>query len=111
MVKDDITKNIANRLKTIRSIRGYTLDKIARKMGVSRKQIQNYENCDCAVSLVKLYQLSEIFDVSINYFLDGIDKRKNILSQEDMTLVLMFHRIKDNTVRQNILKLIKEMGS
>ena len=111
MLKDDITKNIADRLKTIRGIRGYTLDKVARKIGVSRKQIQNYETCDCSISLVKLYQLSEVFDVSVNYFLDGIDKRKNILSNEDLTLVSMFHRIKDNDVRKNILQLIKEIGN
>ena len=110
MHKDYITENVANRLKMIRKIRGFTLEGLARKIGISRKQVQNYENCDCSISLSKLYQLSEIFNVSVDYFLDGLNQHNNILSDEDMNLITMFHHIPDKVIRDDILNLIKEIS-
>ena len=106
MQQNNIDAYVAERLKMIRKIRGITLKNIAGRMGISCKQMQNYETCNCAISLVRLQQLAEILNVNVGYFVDGIEEKKNSLTNEDLRLVYKLRSIKDSEVKKNICELI-----
>lgn len=110
MRSEEVKPYIANRVKLLRGIRGLTLDEIAKQIGVSRKQVQNYENCDCAIPLVRLWQLANVMRVDINFFWDGINGKKCEIKDEDLQLIEMLNKIKDKEVKRNIIKMIKTLA-
>ncbi len=109
MQNEEIMPYIAERLKLLRGLRKLSLEKIANQMGLSRKQIQNYENCNCAIPVVRLWQLANIMKVNMDFFWEGMNEN-NANSNDDLQLIKMFHKIKDKDVRQNIVKIIKTLA-
>ena len=109
MQRENIVTYVADRLKMMRKIKRLTLENVAQKMGVSRKQVQNYENCNCSIPLVRLYQLAEVLDINVSFFVEGIDKKPNSLSNDDLQVIYILKNIKDREVRNNIVAFIKSL--
>lgn len=64
------------RLKELRKKAGYTQDDLARKTGVSKRTIQNWEDGVSSIKSDRLKTLCEIFDVDAPYLL-GYNNVKN----------------------------------
>lgn len=64
------------RLKELRKKAGYTQDDLARKTGVSKRTIQNWEDGVFSIKSDRLKNLCEIFDVDVPYLL-GYNNVKN----------------------------------
>lgn len=69
--------NFSNRLKELRESFGYTQSDLAEKLNVSRSTIAGYETKGKEPDYIKLKELSNIFNVSIDYLL-GKTNLKNI---------------------------------
>jgi len=111
MKNEEITGYIANRLKLIRQIRGLTLEKTAKKLGVSRKQIQNYETCTCSIPITRLFQLANALNININFFFDGLSEHSPIFDNDELQMINTIKKIKDSEVRKRIINLIKELAA
>ncbi|MBR4105821.1 MAG: helix-turn-helix transcriptional regulator [Alphaproteobacteria bacterium] len=109
MQNEEIMPYIAERLKLLRGLRKLSLEKIANQMGLSRKQIQNYENCNCAIPVVRLWQLANIMKVNMDFFWEGLNGN-NANSNDDLQLIKMFHKIKDKDVKKNIVRIIETLA-
>lgn len=109
MQNDKIMLYIAGRVKLLRGIRKLTLGKIASQMGLSRKQIQNYENGCSAIPIARLWQLANIMNVNIEFFWDGIKERTVENNNDDLLLVKMFHQIRDKNIKEDIINMIKAL--
>jgi transcriptional regulator with XRE-family HTH domain len=70
-MKDGLEAQVAHRIRELRVSRGMTLDDFEKFTGGSIKAvvIGSYERGSRSVSLSKLVQLAEIFEVDIQYFL------------------------------------------
>ena len=62
---------IAERLKLARSIKHMTLESVAGRLGITRKQLQNYESAQSNISVVRLWELANVLDTEPGFY--GID--------------------------------------
>lgn len=63
-----IDKQIGSRLKAIRERRGYSLEDVASKTGVSRPSLSNIERGITSTSINNLWKISKGLSVPISYF-------------------------------------------
>ena len=59
---------IAERLKLARSIKHMTLESVAGRLGITRKQLQNYESAQSNISVVRLWELANVLDTEPGFF-------------------------------------------
>ena len=100
---------VAQRLKLARNIRHLSMESVASMLGISRKQLQNYENAESNISVGRLWELANIFDVEPEFFFDGMGHKKAYISNESLELIRLFSRIKDNHVKQALLGILREI--
>ncbi|MBR5129984.1 MAG: helix-turn-helix transcriptional regulator [Alphaproteobacteria bacterium] len=122
---------VGSRIRLRRGIVGYSQEKLAEEMGITFQQVQKYERGLNRVSAGRLWKLSQILGVSVNFFFDGIDTVKspsltgapmgfceeptiledNILERKDiLELVRYYSQISDPKVAKNILDLVKSLA-
>lgn len=65
---------LGNRLKTFRTSAGYTQDELGEMLNVTKANISKYENDKIEPNLATLSKLADIFDTSIDYLIDGVQK-------------------------------------
>jgi transcriptional regulator with XRE-family HTH domain len=63
----------ADRIKQLRESRGWTLQELGNKCGVSKGQAQRYEVGDSEPPADKLRLLAEIFNVTTDYLIGLVD--------------------------------------
>jgi len=68
--------NIADRVQHLRKIAGLSQEELADKIGVSRQSVSKWESEQSIPDLDKIIILSDIFDVTTDYLLKGIETRK-----------------------------------
>uniref|UniRef100_UPI001C679AF9 helix-turn-helix domain-containing protein n=2 Tax=Clostridioides TaxID=1870884 RepID=UPI001C679AF9 len=56
-----------NRLKEVRKERGYNIQEIADKLNVAYNSVLRWENGNRKIDIDKLVELSNIYNVSIDY--------------------------------------------
>ena len=64
--------NLNNRIRTLRSEQNLSQGKLAQALGVSRQAVSKWENGTAVPDMENLIQLSELFDVDLNYLATGI---------------------------------------
>lgn len=60
-------------LKKIRKAKGYSQLKVAMELSISREAISYYENGNRSPDIQMLKKLSEYFNVSIDYLINGTE--------------------------------------
>nr|WP_106780364.1 helix-turn-helix transcriptional regulator [Lysinibacillus timonensis] len=80
----------AKRLKELRLEHGYTMEEIGKKLGIKKSSYASYESKYRRPPLERLRQLSQVYDVSVDYILGITDIRKEqhnfrtLLEQKDL---------------------------
>ena len=69
---DGIDIHLGRRLRRRRRILGLTQQQLADACGVRFQQIQKYECAANRMSAARLWQLSEVLEVPVNYFYEGL---------------------------------------
>lgn len=127
---DPIDSYVGSRIRLRRGITGYSQEKLAEEMGITFQQVQKYERGLNRVSASRLWKLSQILGVSVNFFFEGINNSSptsitnspmgfceepialedNILERKDvLELVRYYLQISDPKVAKNILDLVKSL--
>lgn len=91
-----MNEKFANRLKTLRKLKGYTQKDFSKIIGVKQTTVSNYEKGLRFPDLDKLNQIANIFNVSVDYLIgrneidnEIIDGEKyKLLNKEDYKTVL-----------------------
>ena len=104
-----IVKHVAKRLKIMRKLKNLTLEELSLSVGVSRKQLQNYEHCTSAIPIKRLFKLAKILQVNMAYFFEGIEDTHLNFCNKDIELLYMFKQIKDKNIKDNIFEMLKEL--
>ncbi len=68
--------NIADRIQYLRKTNGMSQEELADKVGVSRQAVSKWESEQSTPDLDKIILMSEIFEVTTDYILKGIDPIK-----------------------------------
>jgi transcriptional regulator with XRE-family HTH domain len=115
-----------------RVLLGMTQTDLADTMGLTFQQVQKYEKGMNRISASRLYGLSQVFDVTVEYFFEdmppeiagispakGRGKAKKLPSyehdtmttQETMRLVRAYYSIDDANVRKQVHETTKALGA
>ena len=76
LVDEERLKSIGARIRTIRTLKGFTLEEIAQKLGVTKQYLAYVETGFGYMGIPTLLALSDVFGVTPNVLL-GYDKRFN----------------------------------
>ena len=125
-----IDLHVANQVKRCRIQIGLSQKNLGDAIGLSFQQIQKYESGTNRITTGRLYQISEVLEVPINYFFEDIHEPKEeggrakvaipeVLVHSDNNhkgtdhardLFVSYYRISDTDVRDAIFALTKQLG-
>ena len=124
---------VGTRVRMRRALLGMTQTNLADALGLTFQQVQKYENGTNRVSGSRLYGLSQVFDVPIEYFFEDMppevadsspaaknrgkaktqpsDEPKLMGAQETLRLVRAYYKIEDAGVRKRVREMISVLGT
>ena len=118
--------HVGTRVRLRRILLGISQEKLGEQLGLTFQQVQKYEKGSNRISASRLYQISQILQVSVQFFFDdmphdgpesnspgmsnGCDQ-SGVLdflnSSEGLQLNKAFAEIRDPTVRRKLVELLK----
>ena len=133
---DPVDVYVGKRLRLRRNMLKMSQDYLAEAVHVTFQQIQKYENGSNRISASRLYNISEILNVPISFFFEGLDPQKKtskgdfkkaeakgVFLREDgrafkdpmadtktLELVNAFWKISDLSSRDKIFDLVRAMS-
>lgn len=82
--------NIADRIQFLRKQKGYSQEELADKVGVSRQAVSKWESEQSVPDLEKIIVMSELFEVTTDYLLKGIEPASVTNKKTIKTLYIAF---------------------
>jgi len=117
-----IDKKIGLKIKQIRKSQGLSQIDLAERIGISFQQIQKYEKGKTRISVMRLQQVSDVFEIHIGSFFEqeasakvsdvaikynSKEKQLEVLqsiNEEEMTFLRLYRKIKNKKIREGIIK-------
>ena len=131
-IPNPIDVHVGTRLRVRRKLLGMNQTKLGDAIGLTYQQVQKYENGANRISASRLFDLSRLFDVPIEYFFDdmptavaasspaqGGGKAKKppsyepdpMATRETLELVRAYYKIRDPQIRKRLYELTKAIGA
>jgi len=108
---------------------GLSQEKLGEALGLTFQQVQKYERGANRIGASRLHHISEVLEVPINYFFEGISPtftkkcgkaglseaqaqydRDPMAKRETLELVRSYYKISDPRVRRRVFELTKQLG-
>ena len=124
-----VDKHVGNRIRLRRTILGYSQQFMARKLGLTFQQVQKYEKGCNRVGASRLWDISKVLEVPMEYFFEDMDagiagsspmmstsKEKEVneddpmCRQETLELVRAYYKIRNRQLAQTISEMLKIMS-
>jgi transcriptional regulator with XRE-family HTH domain len=117
---------VGGRMRLRRIQLGLSQGALAGKIGVSFQAVQKYESGDIRISASRLYDVSQVLQVSPAFFFEGYpdglvaknlaheasaDLSETFDRREIMSLIRGYYGIKDPQLQADILRLIAKLGN
>ena len=117
----EIDQHVGARVKQIRMLRGLSQTDLGDRVGITFQQIQKNENGSNRIGGSRLWQFSQILDVPVSYFFEGLDgkpakpQRKDrharaMEQPETVKLVRNYYSIKDDEVQDTVYTLVDKLA-
>jgi transcriptional regulator with XRE-family HTH domain len=125
----EIDAYVGRRVRLRRMLIDMSQEKLGALLGLTFQQVQKYEKGVNRIGAGRLFEMSKMLGVKIDYFYDGVDEEKSssvsrngadkndnppvmefVSSGEGMQLSLAYMRIKDAKLRKRVLELVKEIA-
>ena len=132
-VPSPVDVHVGARVRVRRPLLGMTQTNLGDALGVSFQQMQKYENGANRISASRLFDLSRVFDVPIQFFFDDMPTAVAAISpankkrgkakklpryepdpmhkRETLGLVRAYYNIRDPQVRKRVCELVKALGA
>ena len=78
--------SIAERILTLRKSKGMSQEQLAEAVGVSRQAVSKWESEQASPDPEKIITLSEVFGVTTDYLLKGVEPEKEEAKAEDCSI-------------------------
>ncbi|GAB4520745.1 MAG: helix-turn-helix domain-containing protein [Amphiplicatus sp.] len=124
-----IDVHVGARVRLRRMMLGMSQDKLGEALGLTFQQVQKYEKGVNRIGASRVFELSRILDVPVQYFFDDFDRpggqaygfaegesggadsfMKVLQTPEGVQLCRHFFEIKDPKVRRRVLDLVKTLA-
>jgi transcriptional regulator with XRE-family HTH domain len=123
-----IDVHVGGRVRLRRTMIGMSQDKLADALGLTFQQIQKYEKGVNRIGASRVFEISKILNVPIQFFFDDYDMRTGsygfaeqgpddgasmmelLNSPEGVQLCKHFASIRDPKVRKRVLELVKTLS-
>lgn len=139
-VSNKVDSHVGARLRRRRILLGLSQEKLAESLGLSFQQIQKYERGGNRIGASRLYELSEILNVPVSFFFEGIEQDaekpqieeepgttihgdfitssinkpldgRRVLQRDVLELVKAFDHIQNEQLRKSVLELTRTLAS
>ena len=130
---DPVDVHVGSRVRLRRTLLGMSQGKLGEAIGLTFQQIQKYERGANRISASTLYRLSQVLDVPVSFFFDGMPPSAASTSdasssvphrpandahagpdlmarRETVDLARNYYRINDHNIRRRLFDLIKGMA-
>ena len=114
---------VGNRVRIRRMLIGMSQEKLGDLLGLTFQQVQKYEKGVNRIGAGRLFEVSRILNVPIDFFYEGVSTQPGagepegappvmefVSSGEGLQLALAFMKIKDVKVRKRVLDLVKSLA-
>ena len=112
---------VGQRIRDKRNERGMSQTEVANALGVTFQQVQKYERGTNRVGASRLFDLSGILSVPVQYFFEGLNNQPTPIEKEDdnvihlmkpdtVELVEAYYRVENPQVRSLILSTIRSIS-
>ena len=122
-----IDAQVGNRVRIRRMLIGMSQEKLGDLLGLTFQQVQKYEKGVNRIGAGRLFEVSRILGVPIDFFYEGVSSlleerpgfseaestppvMEFVSSGEGLQLSLAFMKIKDPKLRKRVLDLVKQMA-
>ena len=120
-----IDAQVGNRVRLRRMLIGMSQERLGELLGLTFQQIQKYEKGVNRIGAGRLFEVSRILGVNIDYFYEGVSSQLSsgfaersvsppvmefVSSGEGLQLSLAFMKIKDAKLRKRIVDLVRQMS-
>lgn len=119
--------HVGSRIRLRRQLLRMSQEKLGDELGVTFQQVQKYERGANRVGASRLYRLSRVLEVPVQFFFEGLNDQASmgkmaendqtpivydfIQSSDGVSLAESFSRIKDAKVRRRVLELVRTLAS
>ena len=109
--------HVGKKIRQARLVRGLTQSGVAKQLGLSFQQLQKYETGYNRVSASKLFELSQLLDVSPSYFFEGLVSgtespvQETLMDDQTAKAVKALSSIQDEKVKNHLRSMIFEIAS
>ncbi len=131
-IPSPIDVHVGARVRQRRTLLGMNQTKLGDAIGVTFQQVQKYENGANRISASRLFDLSRVFDVPVQFFFDdmpnavaasspalGGGRAKKppsyepdpMAKRETMELVRAYYKIRDPRLRKRLYELTRAIGA
>ncbi len=132
-IPNPVDIHVGSRIRLRRTLLGMSQEKLGDAIGLTFQQVQKYERGTNRVGASRLFDLSGVLDVPVQFFFNdmatevsdqaprlraGLAEAPTIefavdpmAKRETLELVRAYYRIKDPVIRKRILELCKAMGN
>jgi transcriptional regulator with XRE-family HTH domain len=114
---------VGNRVRIRRMLIGMSQERLGDLLGLTFQQVQKYEKGVNRIGAGRLFEVSRILNVPIDFFYEGVSVAQPgageaegapvmefVSSGEGLQLSLAFMKIKDSKVRKRVLDLVKSLA-
>jgi transcriptional regulator with XRE-family HTH domain len=114
---------VGNRVRIRRMLIGMSQERLGGLLGLTFQQVQKYEKGVNRIGAGRLFEVSRILNVPVDFFYEGVNDAAPganetdgapvmdfISSGEGLQLSLAFMKIKDAKVRKRVLDLVKSLA-
>ena len=120
-----IDVQVGNRVRIRRMLIGMSQERLGDLLGLTFQQVQKYEKGVNRIGAGRLFEVSRILNVPVDFFYEGLAPNPTaanepdasappvmefVSSGEGLQLSLAFMKIKDAKVRKRVLDLVKSLA-
>ena len=121
--------HVGKRVRLRRTLLGMSQEKFSKAINLTFQQVQKYERGTNRIGSSRLYQLSQVLDIPVSYFFDGLPSEFSglkapgltdvkiasfegdpLVKRETLELVRAYYRITNPSVRKRVFELVKAVA-
>ena len=124
---------VGSRVRLRRTLLGMSQEKLGEAVSLTFQQIQKYERGANRIGASRMYELSQVLDVPVQFFYDGLENlarnvtpvsgfsesekptfgedTSHLTRRETLELVRAYYRIGDGETRKRIFDMVKAIGA
>ncbi len=110
--------HVGSRVRLRRNLLGMSQAQLGSALGVTFQQVQKNESGFNRIGASRLWQLSQVLDVPVSYFFEGLDEGAEAWSSDDvmvkretLKLVRAYYRITDRKARKRLLDVFHAIAN